>query len=105
MPAPIVAVLVYLPRFGVRRTLHFIIDTGSDFTALSPRDMWKILGAEDTAKLQDKIEAESVAGIITDIFLEKAILTFTHEDGKCSSYPIYIGIPSPTSENAPSPRY
>jgi hypothetical protein len=97
------SILVYLPRFEARRILHFIIDTGSDTTMLSPRDVPKILGPKDAAKLQGKIEVESIAGTFSGICFEEAILTFMHEDGESTSYTLQIGIPAPTSQKCTLP--
>lgn len=76
---PIIECTVFLPRFGLRGQLTFLIDTGSDTTILHP-DAAADLGCPFEL-LDNPAEFISAGGVLL-YFFEPAVLSFNDSDGQ-----------------------
>lgn len=89
---PIIECTVFLPRFGLRGQVTFLVDTGSDTTILHP-DAASDLGCP--FDLLDKPAEFISAGGVLLYYMEQAVLAFNDVDGSAAEFEIDISIAKP----------
>ena len=89
---PIIECTVFLPRFGLRGQITFMIDTGSDTTILHPRAAADLRCPFDL--LDNPDEFISAGGFLL-YYTEPAVLSFNDSDGGTREFEIDISIAKP----------
>jgi hypothetical protein len=90
-----VSAIVYLPAFGARAAVTFLLDTGADVTVLHPQDSLRLLTASQIRGLSNPLSIGG-AGAGQPHYPIEASLIFAHDDPRVTSVPrtIYIAEPS-----------
>lgn len=92
---------IWVPRFDLRRTIHFCLDTGTTYTTLMLRDAFAI--GIDYALLEDVIDVATVGGA-TSTFLEPVEISFTDADARTAySYRVMLAITPQSIETVAVP--
>lgn|GEM_PF-6135836 len=73
-PWPMVSAFVLFPRFGIRRWVHFLVDTGADKTSLHLHDARNLV--PDFSLLTDVVDIGGVGADSAQYATEPAELTF-----------------------------
>ncbi len=98
---PTLASELIIPRFGIRRKVNFLVDTGADQTVLQPYD------AQEVGIPFERLESPEVSRGIGGpalLFRESAYLTFDEDDGSATHWCLLnIHIAKPPENGAPSP--
>ena len=85
---PVVDVVVMVPRLDRSGVVRFLVDSGSDGTALTERD-WRALGVSDDAFGGRTVASAGVGGVV-HAAIESCGMRLTHEDGRENEWEIDI---------------
>ena len=92
---------LWIPRFNLRTTISFCVDTGSGYTMLMVRDAFRI--GIDYSELADETDLATVGGA-TSVFLEPVEISLTDLDMRTGyAYRVMLAIASPSPETARLP--
>ena len=80
LPAPYVEGYIHFPRLGTVDTVHFLIDTGADFTSLHPDDVSR-LGIDYRRLAGSSLISAIGIGGATGYYREPAWLLFKESTG------------------------
>ena len=97
--SPYVAARISFPRFRLRGTVSFLVDTGADGAILMPADSQKL--GINFRSLRHQTESRGIGGLARE-FGETAVLSFSDQRW-IYHYRLTVGIAAPSKHNMSFP--